>query len=181
MEKGFKDVTMKDIVEACHISRGGLYLYYSGTQELFLDVLKMETEETDDVFSRALSRNATAADILTLFLNEQKKELLRREETLAVATYEYAFLPREAGAENYLAGQFAEVRRILEQLIRLGVRSGEFSCGDPRGAAYNIMFALEGLKIAARTMALTEEEADREIRYLLRGLTAARSGGDDGV
>lgn len=27
MEKGFKEVTMKDIVEACGISRGGLYLY----------------------------------------------------------------------------------------------------------------------------------------------------------
>jgi len=28
MEKGFKKVTMKDIVEACDISRGGLYLYF---------------------------------------------------------------------------------------------------------------------------------------------------------
>ena len=26
MEKGYKNVTMKDIVEACDISRGGLYL-----------------------------------------------------------------------------------------------------------------------------------------------------------
>ena len=29
VEKGFKKVTMKDIVEACDISRGGLYLYLS--------------------------------------------------------------------------------------------------------------------------------------------------------
>ncbi len=28
MEKGFRKVTMKDIVEACDISRGGLYLYF---------------------------------------------------------------------------------------------------------------------------------------------------------
>ncbi len=28
MEKGFKAVTMKDIVEACEISRGGLYLIF---------------------------------------------------------------------------------------------------------------------------------------------------------
>lgn len=27
VEKGYKDVTMKDIVDACGISRGGLYLY----------------------------------------------------------------------------------------------------------------------------------------------------------
>ena len=36
--KGFKSVTMKDIVEACEISRGGLYLYYSSTEEIFKDV-----------------------------------------------------------------------------------------------------------------------------------------------
>ena len=31
VEKGFKKVTMKDIVEACDISRGGLYLYFENT------------------------------------------------------------------------------------------------------------------------------------------------------
>ena len=30
-EKGYKNVTMKDIVEACEISRGGLYLYFDST------------------------------------------------------------------------------------------------------------------------------------------------------
>ena len=31
IEKGFRTVTMKDIVEACEISRGGLYLYYNNS------------------------------------------------------------------------------------------------------------------------------------------------------
>ena len=29
---------MKDIVEACEISRGGLYLYFGSTAEIFLEV-----------------------------------------------------------------------------------------------------------------------------------------------
>ena len=36
MEKGYKKVTMKDIVEACDISRGGLYLYFEITSQLFM-------------------------------------------------------------------------------------------------------------------------------------------------
>lgn len=32
MEKGYKSVTMKDVVEACGISRGGLYLYFGSTK-----------------------------------------------------------------------------------------------------------------------------------------------------
>lgn len=39
----------------------------------------MESEEADDVFSDSITEDATAADILLLFLKEQKKELLRKK------------------------------------------------------------------------------------------------------
>ena len=48
--KGYRGVTMKDIVEACGISRGGLYLYFSSTEEIFLEVLRLERQEADDLF-----------------------------------------------------------------------------------------------------------------------------------
>ena len=54
VEKGFRSVTMKDIVDACEISRGGLYLYFSSTEEVFLEVLAAESEEADDVFSESV-------------------------------------------------------------------------------------------------------------------------------
>ena len=47
MEKGYKQVTMKDIVDACGISRGGLYLYFQNTGEVFEEVLKLEQAETE--------------------------------------------------------------------------------------------------------------------------------------
>ena len=77
VEKGFKNVTMKDIVEACKISRGGLYLYFENTSQIFLEVMKMESEEADDVFADSITEEATNADILFFFLQEQKKELLQ--------------------------------------------------------------------------------------------------------
>lgn len=39
-QKGYLTVTMKDIVEACEISRGGLYLYFDSIKALFLAVLE---------------------------------------------------------------------------------------------------------------------------------------------
>lgn len=169
MEKGFKNVTMKDVVDACGISRGGLYLYYSDTAQLFLDIMKMEAEESDDTFSGAISRKASAKDILTLFLEEQKKELLREDESLAVATYEYAFM--EAGRkDDYLQKKFMQAVHIIERLIRSGNQSGEFGCADPAGAAMNIMFSIEGLKITSRTMKISERDVDNEIAYLMNGL-----------
>ncbi|MBP5253303.1 MAG: helix-turn-helix transcriptional regulator, partial [Lachnospiraceae bacterium] len=50
-EMGYKNVTMKDVVDACDISRGVLYLYYESTSELFIDVLKSQAAEGEDFTS----------------------------------------------------------------------------------------------------------------------------------
>lgn len=170
MEKGYKNVTMKDIVEACEISRGGLYLYFGSTAEIFLEVLKMETEEADDVFSDSITDDATVADILTLFLLEQKKELLRKKDNLTVATYEYYFGENVPKKDNILKRQFDSAVKIIEKLIEAGVQNGEFYCDNCRGTARNIMFVLEGLKISAHTIGITAAAVDEEIRYILEEL-----------
>lgn len=170
VEKGFKKVTMKDIVEACEISRGGLYLYFSNTYEIFLEVMRMESEEADDVFSDSITEDATAADILLLFLKEQKKELLRQSDTLTQATYEFYFgndLPKK---DNVLKKQFDAAVKIIEKLIEAGVHNGELYCDNCEGTARNIMFVLEGLKITAQTIGVTAEAVDQELGYILHGL-----------
>ena len=170
VEKGFKRVTMKDIVEACDISRGGLYLYFESTSQIFLEVLKMESQEADDVFSDSITEDATAADILILFLKEQKKELLRKNNTLTQAIYEYYFENNLPKKENILKKQFDSAVKIIEKLIETGVENGEFYCEDCKETARNIMFVLEGLKISAQTIGITEEIVDKEIVYILKGL-----------
>ncbi len=170
MEKGFKKVTMKDIVEACDISRGGLYLYFESTNQIFMEVLKLESEEADDVFSDSIREDATAADILLLFLREQKKELLRKKDTLAQATYEFYFENALPKKDNVLKKQFDSAVKIIEKLIETGVENGELFCEDCEGTARNIMYVLEGLKISAQTIGVTAEAVDREIVYILRGL-----------
>lgn len=172
MEKGYKDVTMKDIVEACGISRGGLYLYFNSVEELFLEVMCAEEEEADDVFSRELGEDATAADVLLIFLKEQKREILRRKEDLSVAVYEYYFANDLTEEENPQRGRFEAAASALAQLIAAGIAGGEFYEVDAKAAADNIMFVLEGLRICARTMGVTEEMVDHELLTLVSGLVA---------
>ena len=125
MEKGYKRVTMKDIVEACDISRGGLYLYFNGTDEIFMEVLKMESEEADDVFSGSIKEDSTVTDILTLFLQEQKKELLRKNNNLVQATYEFYFEKDLPKKDNILKNQFDTAVLIIQKLIEEGVLTRE--------------------------------------------------------
>lgn len=170
VEKGFKNVTMKDIVEACEISRGGLYLYFDSTEQILMEILQMESEETDDLFAEHISGEDTAADILTLFLKEQKKELLRKKDNLTVAVYEYSFAHKSTDKNNTLRRKFDAGVRVLEKLIEAGIASGEFYCENPRGAASNIMYVLEGLKINAQTFGITEKMVDEQLLYIMQGL-----------
>lgn len=174
-DRGFKDVTMKDIVEACQISRGGLYLYFDSTKEIFLEVLDMKDASEsgeENVFTKAVSENAPSSDILALFLQEQKKELCNQEESLTMATYEFFFANKFPKNENPLRAQFDAAVQIIEKLITDGVETGEFICGDPRGAARNIMYVLEGLRIMSQTVGITEKNVNREILYLMKELLA---------
>ena len=170
VEKGFKSVTMKDIVEACEISRGGLYLYFESTEQILMEILHMEAEETDDLFTGHISEEDTAADILTLFLKEQKKELLQKKDNLTVAVYEYSFAHKSTDKTNTLRKKFDAGVRVLEKLIEAGIASGEFYCENPRGAASNIMYVLEGLKINAQTFGVTEKMVDEQLLYIMQGL-----------
>lgn len=170
VEKGYRSVTMKDIIEACEISRGGLYLYFPSTKEIFLEVLKQEQESGDDVFSTQIGEDSTIVDILELFFAAQKAELLNSKDNLAMATYEYYFAHKPEGEENFLRTQFEAAVQALTQLIEMGVDAGELYCEQPQTAAEEIMYALEGLKASYLTMKVSEAEIDKQIEYLLQGL-----------
>ena len=170
IEKGYRSVTMKDIIEACEISRGGLYLYFPSTQEIFLEVLKQEAEIGDDVFSTQATEDATPVDILELFFAAQKAELLNTKDNLAMATYEYSFAHKMQGKDNFLREQFKAAVQALSQLIEMGAEDGELFCEELRQAAEQIMYTIEGLKLSQLTMQITEEEIDKQLNYLLQGL-----------
>ncbi len=171
MEKGYSAVTMKDIVDACEISRGGLYLYFSSTDELFREVLKQESEETDDTFAGQIGEKPTPSDILAVFLKEQKKELLHKGDSLTIAKYEYLFANSEIPKkDNYLRKQFESGVKVLTKLFESGIEAGEFSCEDPAGTARNFMYVIEGLKITSQTIGINEQTVDKELMFLMQGL-----------
>lgn len=167
---GYKNVTMKDIVEACEISRGGLYLYFSSVKRLFEEVLEQDISENDEAFENEMSKSSGVADILALFLKEQKKEILKKDNTLTIAIYEYFFENKIDKKENTLYKQFDIAVKIVQLLIKKGVESGEFRCEDPLGMARTTMFLIEGLKVSSKTMGVSESLINKQMLFILKGL-----------
>ena len=170
-KKGFRDVTMKDIVEACEISRGGLYLYFGSTEEIFKEILLSELENEGDDITDHLNEDSTMTDILMLFLKEQKKIILRKKQDITIATYEYLFAHKpEKKSDNVVYNQFEKGIQVLTRILEEGIAREEFYLEDTKAEATNIMYVLEGMKVCAKTFGVSESKVDQELLYLVSGL-----------
>ena len=107
--KGFKEVTMTDICEKTGLSRGGLYRYYSGTNEIFSEILSKEY-----VIADRIEGQESARAILEDMLEAIKGEILEKELSLSLAIYEYANL----GNEDFFIWINQNAKRRWNSLIR---------------------------------------------------------------
>ena len=187
-KKGFKNVTMQDIVDACDISRGGLYLHFSSVEDTFLAVLKAEDSisadnetlssdnaegETDFSQGINVSPEVSASDRFASFLKEQKRFILRRKDGLSLALMEYYSGHNSSPDNNYIKGRFDNCVHTIEEIISDGALSGEFECEDIAGFARNLAYVLEGLKTMASVISISEHAVDKEMFYVLQGIVPA--------
>lgn len=173
--KGFRTVTMKDIVEACDISRGGLYLYFESCEDIFRAVLEVEKNADDPEIAGRLSEKPTCNEILTLFFLEQKKAILEKDTSLITAMYEYSFSMAEKSGKagrTLLDNQKNASIKFLTGLLNEGVQKGEFNVAidDIPATAAHIVYTIEGIKLFSRTGNITETDVNNEFVILLKQL-----------
>ena len=160
MEKGFQAVTMSDVCERTRLSRGGLYRYYGGTDEIFAEILSsMQFDEG------RIDEGADAVEILEETLQNLCGEILEGEDSLSLAVYEYASVDQDFFVR---AKQTEEAR--LTKLIEYGVQSGAFKSVDVEKTAELIMGYFQGLWLWARAIPVTAEAVENfaaSVRKLL--------------
>ena len=167
VEKGYKAVTMKDIVEASDISRGGLYLYFSSVEEVFLAVLETEEKRADEAISGDALEGASNGEILLWFLKTQKKEILKKRDSLMTAKYEYAFACKERKEKPVFSKEMDKAVLVLQNILERGTERGEFACFDVKNEARDMMLAIEGMKVLSCTMGISEKKVDAELLHMM--------------
>lgn len=166
-KNGYRAVTMKDIVEACNISRGGLYLYFDSIKALFEAVLEEEYARIKTVLESPQTENSTPGEIMLMYLNEQKQAILKKKDNITAAIYEYLFENKALKSDNPVRARLNKNVAALERLIADGVAQEWMVCEDAAEAAHNISYTIEGLKLSAQTIGITAEQVDREIEYIM--------------
>lgn len=160
-EKGFKEVTMKDICEKTGLSRGGLYRHYSGTSEIFAEILTKEY-----VIEDRIERKESAKRILEDMFDLLEKEILEKDLSLSLAIYEYA----SAGNEEFFIAINEKAKKRWMDLIQYGIETGEFKKVNPEQVTDMILFYYQGLRMWSRVIPFTQKNASyylQTIRQML--------------
>lgn len=152
-----KAVTMTDICEKTGLSRGGLYRYYSGTEEIFSEIISKEY-----VISDRIERKESATKILEDMLEAIWLEIMEKELSLSLAIYEYANI----GNEDFFVTVNDKAKRRWISLLQYGMDSGEFKNVDAQQVADLILYYYQGLRMWSRVVPFDKREADNYVNSI---------------
>ena len=165
-QKGFLDVTMQDIIDACGISRGGIYLYYSSVDEIFQDVITQRNKETFSYISRAVQEGTFFDSVLSGYMLLQKKRLFQIGNSLFRAYCEYVFSKPQSAMQSFRDAQLGHLRKSVLSILMLGVNQGAIRDKNISRLANHIIVVIDGLSILSLGEALTEEIIDEQFAVL---------------
>ncbi len=154
-EKGFKEVTMTDLCQRTGLSRGGLYRYYSGTADIFAEILSEEYS----IHGR-MEEGESARAILEDMLRAVREEIMEKELSLSLAIYEYASL----GNEELFMRINQRAKDRWSGLIKYGINTGEFKKTDPDQVSELILYYYQGLRMWSRIIPFQEKTAENYVR-----------------
>ncbi|TGB00154.1 TetR/AcrR family transcriptional regulator [Sporolactobacillus shoreae] len=122
--KGYEPVTMQDIVEESGMSRGGVYQYFSSTEEMMRALMEENTSKFEEYVESLIKTNEKIWDALQSYLHEVESEA---EDPFSMAAYEYFVTGwRTEERQNYMSWRYGNGQKIFLRLFEEGVRRGEF-------------------------------------------------------
>lgn len=173
--KGYSNVTMKDIIDECGISRGGIYLYFNSVDEIFKQVvITRERNKTEDI-RKQIQLNVNFLELLDAYLLTQKRRLLNMSDSLLRAMYEYNFTNTTAEDFELREAQVDGIRNTISDILSLGVRQGYVNEAMLDIMKDHMMFIIEGLSVYALLGGLTEENVDTQFHHIKEMALARKS------
>ncbi len=160
---GFNRVTMKDIIEECGISRGGIYLYFSSVDEIFVEVVKRHNHTKIEEIKGKIEKSTDFHELIEGFFSEQKERLLNMDQSLFAAMIEFCFRHKTQSDRDFYTEQFTNNKNIVLELLRFGISSNSIHTKNIDCLANSIMYILEGLRSKAVSSGVSEELAEEQL------------------
>lgn len=164
--RGYKDVTMTEIIEASGLDRQEFYIYFSSPEEIFIEMFNKNQKDIEDSINSLINLKKPAVEIIETFLEKQCFDLRDYKNLGCMAVYEFFFEHGEYCEENFLEIKYDKGVELLNQILIYGINTKEFKEIDSEKTSETIMLLLEGVRILKETTELTEETISNQIDYI---------------
>ena len=168
-EKGFKEVTMKDICEQTGLSRGGLYRHYESTEQIFLEIVNAFSDKQREEVSAKMKQCIPAVTILEELLSGYAREMIDYQNSFSLALCEFYSNPEISKEDNSIKRQYEISKSTWVELINYGIGTGEFNPVIPEAVFHVILFAYQGVRMYSRLMKM-DHDIPSQIIYEIKRL-----------
>lgn len=165
-QKGFKNVTMKDICAATGLSRGGLYRHYDSTRQIFLEIIEALMGAQDNELTEKMNAGLPASQILNEILERYRKEMLDNAASLSVAIYEFFSENYSNGQDNLLLKQYQYSVDMWNEFLSYGIKRGEFKTVACIEVIDIILFSYQGVRMYSTIIPIDEQIPARIINHI---------------
>lgn len=172
-EKGYKNVTMKDICEQTGLSRGGLYRHYESTEQIFLEIVSAFSNKQKAEIESKIKNHIPAIVILNELLAKYADEMVDSKNSLTLAIYEYYSNPEISKNDNSVIKQYEISKSAWIELINYGIATKEFNCVNPQAVFNVIVFAYQGVRMYNKLMKI-DKDIPNQIIDEIKGLLLSK-------
>lgn len=166
-QKGFEPTTMKDVVEVSGMSRGGVYQYFSSTEEMLKCILAERDEQFEKKIHDDIKSDQSVWESIESILAAYNKESFHK---ISAVTYEYFVTGwRSDGMERipYLLTRFKRAKENYINLLEKGVETGEFDPIQPlHTIATFIINVTDGILLQTHLAGNKEAETEGQVEAL---------------
>jgi AcrR family transcriptional regulator len=128
---GFHGASVEEIASLAGFSTGALYSNFDGKEDLFLVLMEREIDEHAREIAEAVGARSSVSERATGGARRWMTMIEREPELLLLFMEFWAYGVRDAGVRPKVAARFAQVRRLLTQLIEDSVREFDLELALP--------------------------------------------------
>lgn len=136
--RGYLSVSMREIAEACGLSKPGLYYYFTNKQELFLAILDSQLDVLSGLLYSIHQQPDTTREKIRSFIQKVLMESTRQAALIRLGTHDMSNLDEQTRKGFNLRYQEKFISPLTE-IINNGIVGGEIRKIDAQQATWALL------------------------------------------
>ena len=172
-KKGYDKSRMDDIVKSSNLSKGAIYWYYKSKKNIYLYLVDHWFLEYSTGVMKKLDTKNKASDKLKVLFNYFINQFEKDPTTFKTMVEFWRMASLDIDFNSKLQDVYSRFLEYIIDIIKLGIKNGEFKKLDPRITALSILVNIEGIHwftLFDRSGVKAHEYIDTISDFILRGL-----------